>query len=136
DGVQKPRHVSLDVKNIIKYSFKASLNRGNRKKTRGLRSGEGMMIVGSMGVTNEQRTWGRKPRLVDGNCGYSLRSGKGCTRRDEWLNECVDLERRGRIDETCPNTNFPRLGRIKSVRHPLQSVRKYMRCIFAYFSLV
>ncbi|GFU76108.1 hypothetical protein TNCV_1671161 [Trichonephila clavipes] len=35
DGVQRPRHVSLDVqRNIVKsaFPFKASLSRGNRKK--------------------------------------------------------------------------------------------------------
>ncbi|GFX58982.1 putative transposable element [Trichonephila clavipes] len=35
DGVQKPCHVSLSVRNIVQ-----SLNRGNRKKSGGLRSGE------------------------------------------------------------------------------------------------
>ncbi|GFW30088.1 hypothetical protein TNCV_1053991 [Trichonephila clavipes] len=39
DGVQKPRHVSLDVRNIVKL-FIVSLSRGNRQKSGRLRSGE------------------------------------------------------------------------------------------------
>ncbi|GFY05298.1 hypothetical protein TNCV_2207441 [Trichonephila clavipes] len=42
DGVQKPRSVSLDVR---KSSIKASLSRGNRKKSGGLRSGESMVDI-------------------------------------------------------------------------------------------
>ncbi|GFY05960.1 hypothetical protein TNCV_3862651 [Trichonephila clavipes] len=36
NGVQKPRHVSLDVRNIVKsFPFKASLSSRNKKKSGG-----------------------------------------------------------------------------------------------------
>ncbi|GFX10443.1 uncharacterized protein TNCV_1868381 [Trichonephila clavipes] len=55
-----------------------------------------------MGMTNQHRSWGGKSHLVGRNRDCYRLSGKGCTKGDEWLNECVDLESRSRVEEACP----------------------------------
>ncbi|GFU93636.1 uncharacterized protein TNCV_3624621 [Trichonephila clavipes] len=64
-----------------RLSYSKGIGNNNRMLPNSTDKLRGMMIVGSMGMTNQQRTWGRKPRLVSENRDYSSRSGKGCTRR-------------------------------------------------------
>ncbi|GFS65406.1 hypothetical protein TNCV_2452041 [Trichonephila clavipes] len=89
--------------------------------------------VGSIRMTNQHMNWGRKLRLVGENRNYIV--AVRCTRREAWLGEYLNLERRGRIEETCQDANFPLVrGEVKTARRPLQLARLYMRSISAYSS--
>ncbi|GFY15713.1 uncharacterized protein TNCV_1283581 [Trichonephila clavipes] len=66
------------------------------------------MVVRSTGMTNHHRTWDRKPRFFGENRDNSCQE-------DDQPNECGDLQRRGRVEETCTYANFPVLELLQRV---------------------
>ncbi|GFU63816.1 hypothetical protein TNCV_3496281 [Trichonephila clavipes] len=67
------------------------------------------VIVGSMEITNHNRTWGRKPHLNDENSDISSR------REDDKPNEIGDLEGHCRVEETYTCVIFPLIPELLQV---------------------
>ncbi|GFW26957.1 hypothetical protein TNCV_1377961 [Trichonephila clavipes] len=85
------------------------------------------VIVGSLEMTNQHRIWGPKPCLVGENRDYSSRSSKEYTKRGEWLNECVDMERREKNLSASSNSNYD--GALSPIFLPHPSERNAINII-------